>query len=123
MKSVTVHHSLSIRADIWRLDRGDKIERHRHAFMHSTGVFQGRTKVTLFRPSVLGETVAGGDESWEMTPGDRDFAFPPQIEHEIEAIEDGTIVVNMSHAIVREPPPPSKPGGLMLETGEVIYHA
>ena len=115
MKSVTIHHWNGIRADVWKLDRGDKIERHRHAFMHSTGVVQGRTKVTLFKHRF------GYPQSWEMAPGDPDYAFEYEIEHEIEALEDGTIVVNLSHA---DKPPlgePGKPGGLMMDTGEVIH--
>ena len=115
MKSVTVHHWSGIRADVWKLDTGDKIERHKHIFMHSTGVARGRTRVTLF-----------GDHgylhsSWEMNPGDQDSVFDPNIEHEIEAIEDGTIVVNLSH--VTKPPlgESGKPGGLLLDTGEVIH--
>ena len=117
MKYVTVHHWDGIRADVWKLDRGDKIERHRHAFMHSTGVMQGRTKVTLF-------DLPGHDTfsvSWEMAPHDQDYAFTPELEHEIEAIEDGTIVVNLSHA--NKPPlgESGKAGGLLMDSGEVIH--
>jgi len=91
MKTVTVHEWNGMRADLWRMDAGDKIERHSHPFVHSTGVACGSTKVTLF-----------GDHgylhsSWEMRPGGDEFAFPPSIEHEIEALEDGTIIVNMQY--------------------------
>jgi len=120
MKSVTIHHWNGIRADVWKLDRGDKIERHKHAFMHSTGVVQGRTKVTLFNLPEQ-DTIPEVSLSWEMVPHDQDYAFTPEIEHEIEAIEDGTIVVNLSNAIKSPLGEPGKPGGLMMDTGEVIH--
>ena len=113
MKYVTVHHWNGIRADVWKLDRGDKIERHRHAFMHSTGVAQGRTEVTLF----AWET----KHSFVMLPGNPDYAFEPEVEHEIVALEDGTIVVNLSNAVKPPLGEPGKAGGLMLDTGDVIH--
>jgi hypothetical protein len=115
MKSVTVRHWEGLQGDVWRLDRGDKIERHKHAYRHSTGVVQGRTKVTLFKHEF------GYPQSWEMDSGSHDYGFEPDMEHEIEALEDGTIVVNMSNNIMAPPGKPGKAGGLMLDTGEVIH--
>jgi quercetin dioxygenase-like cupin family protein len=94
MKTVSVHRWGDAKADVWRLDKGDKIERHNHPFSHSTGVVQGRTKVTLFGAYdyIL---------DWMMAPGDPDYAFEPEVEHEIEALEDGTVIVNMAFATKR----------------------
>jgi len=114
-RSVSVHHWGGIQADVWTLDSGEKIARHKHEFMHSTGVVRGRTRVTLF-----------GDHgyfhsSWEMNPGDQDIAFDPLVEHEIEAIKDGTVIVNLSRERARPRGETGKTGGLMLDTGEVIH--
>ena len=114
-RSVSVHHWDGMQADVWKLDSGEKIVRHKHEFTHSTGVTQGRTKVTLFGDHGLLHS------SWEMLPGEPDIAFPSNVEHEIESLEDGTIIVNMSHARARPRGEPGKTGGLMTDTGEVIH--
>jgi quercetin dioxygenase-like cupin family protein len=117
MRIVSVHHWATMQADVWRMDRGDKIDRHKHDFMHSTGVVRGSTKITLFNTLFTN----GGNESWTMTPDSRDYAFDPNVEHEIEALEDGTIIVNMSTTRPRPPAVTAKSGGLMLDTGEIVY--
>ena len=86
-KIVTVHEWNGIRVDLWQMDAGDKIERHSHPFVHTTGVVRGSSKVTIFRGKASDVIL--------MYPGIRDFAFPPDFDHEIEALEDGTIIVNM----------------------------
>lgn len=91
MKTVTVHEWNGMRVDLWRMDAGDKIERHSHPFQHTTGVARGRSMVTVWYSTL------GWIETYEMKPGDKDFAFPPNVEHEIEVLEDGTIIVNMTY--------------------------
>jgi quercetin dioxygenase-like cupin family protein len=113
MKTITVHEWDGMLLSLFQMDAGDKIDRHSHPFVHTTGVGRGRTRVTLF-----------GDRgylhsSWEMKPGDSDFAFPQLVEHEIEALEDGTIIVNLSHTQTPEGEP-ARNGGLLLEDGTVI---
>jgi len=88
MKTVTVHEWNGMRVDVWRMDAGDKIERHKHPFVHSTGVAYGKSRVTLFGEFPI---------SLDMIPGDRNQAFPENVEHEIEALENGTIIVNMQY--------------------------
>ena len=89
MKTVTVHEWNGMRVDLWRMNAGDKIERHSHPFVHSTGVACGMTRVRLFGDHGYPHS------SWEVRPDDGEFAFPSNVEHEIEALEDGTIIVNM----------------------------
>ena len=92
MKTVTVHEWNGMRVDVWRMNAGDKIERHSHPFVHSTGVARGSTKVTIWWPR-WEDTVF--PDVFIMQPGDKDLPFRPNMEHEIEALEDGTIIVNM----------------------------
>ncbi len=90
MKTVTVHEWNGMRVDLWRMDAGDKIERHSHPFVHTTGVAYGRTQVTIWRPNWEFDP-----DIFTMCPGDKDNAFEANIPHEIEALENGTIIVNM----------------------------
>jgi quercetin dioxygenase-like cupin family protein len=114
MKTVTVHQWQGMRADVYRLEAGDKIARHSHPFSHTTGVAHGSTKVTLFEP-VAGEGFSGTVKSSRvMEVGDSDFAFPANVEHEIEALEDGTTVVNLSHSST-PPGEPGKDGGITFD--------
>jgi len=90
MKTVTVHEWNGMRVDLCRMDAGDTIPRHSQPFVHSTGVACGSTQITIWRPN------------WEFDPGvftmrsgDDDLAFAANISHEIKALEDGTIIVNM----------------------------
>jgi quercetin dioxygenase-like cupin family protein len=108
MKTTTVHQWDGILLSLFQMDAGDKIERHSHPFQHTTGVARGSTRVTLFDTPIE-------DAVFLMVPGYKDFAFPPNVEHEIEALEDGTIVVNLSH--VADQGEPGKPG----EDGGIAY--
>jgi len=95
-KLVTVREWNGMRVDVWRMDAGDKIDRHSHPFVHSTGVVCGSTKISLFESVAVDGLFSGTvKDSRVMLPGDKDFAFPSNVEHEIEALEDGTIIVNM----------------------------
>jgi len=89
MKTVTVHEWNGMRVDVWQMDSGDKIERHSHPFQHTTGVVCGKSMVTIFGD--------GASSSWIMRPGDKDYAFISDLEHEIEALQNGTIVINMQY--------------------------
>jgi hypothetical protein len=115
MTFVTTHRWGEAQADVWYLNKGEMLNRHRHPFSHSTKVSQGRTRVTLFLDQP--ERV----EMWTMDVNSPSYAFEPDIEHEIESLEDGTIVVNMSTARPRPPAVTAKSGGLMMDTGEVIH--
>ena len=115
MKKITVHEWDGMLLSLFQMDAGDKIDRHSHPFVHTTGVARGSTRVTLF-PA---ESVDRADRIMLMMPGMKDFPFPANVEHEIEALEDGTIIVNLSHS---QTPPgePAQDGGLMLEDGTIV---
>ena len=89
MKTVTVHEWNGMRVDVWRMDKGDKLEQHSHPFVHTTGVARGETKVRVWYDY--------GKDIMFMKPGDGDFEFTPNIEHEIEALVDDTIIVNIQY--------------------------
>ena len=90
MKTVTVHEWNGMRVDVWRMNAGDKIERHSHPFQHTTGVASGSTLITIWRPNWEFDP-----DVFTMRPGDDDRAFEANIPHEIEALEDATIIVNI----------------------------
>ncbi len=111
---VTVHQWDGFVLSLYQMKTGERIARHKHPFVHTTGVSRGSTKITLF-----GELENGFvDSSFVMIPGDKDFAFPSNVEHEIEALEDDTIIAN----IHRLPSSGShgNNGGLMMEDGTVV---
>jgi hypothetical protein len=114
MKKITVHEWDGMLLSLFQMDAGDKIERHSHPFQHTTGVARGSTKVTLFD-----DTSDGISESWAMYPGEPDFPFPANVEHEIEALQDGTIIVNLSHSQTPAGEP-ARDGGLELEDGTIV---
>ena len=102
MKKVTVHEWNGMRIDLWRMDAGDTIPRHSHPHVHTTEVAEGKTEVEIFRDE--------GGETFTMNPGDPNFAFQAGVEHEIRAIEDGTIVVNLAHSVERIRSSPGQKG-------------
>jgi quercetin dioxygenase-like cupin family protein len=111
MKKITVHEWDGMLLSLFQMDAGDKIEQHSHPFQHTTGVARGSTRVTLFG-DVQVSTI--------MHPGDRDFPFPANLEHEIEAMEDDTIIVNLSHSQTPAGEP-ARNGGLELEDGTIVF--
>ncbi len=110
---VTVHQWDGFVLSLYQLKTGEKIARHKHPFVHTTGVARGKTRVTMFYSDDPIKI-----EEFSMLPGDNDFAFPSNVEHEIEALEDDTIVAN----IHRLPNSGSSgaAGGLMMEDGTVV---
>jgi quercetin dioxygenase-like cupin family protein len=111
MKKITVHEWDGMLLSLFQMDAGDKIERHSHPFQHTTGVARGRTKVTIFHLE--------DDEYYWMQPGTPEFAFPVNVEHEIEALLDDTIIVNLSHS---QTPAgvPAQDGGVLFEDGTIV---
>jgi quercetin dioxygenase-like cupin family protein len=113
----TGHRFGGVMASIYYLASGERIDWHQHPVAHSTGVSAGRSLVDV-----------GDDVSLEMRPGDPDYELPPNIRHRVTALEDGTIVVHMIERIQSDDPPPVGPdgkprthGGVLLDTGEIIY--
>jgi quercetin dioxygenase-like cupin family protein len=93
----TQHQWNGVVVAVFQMDKGDKIERHKHVHEHSTAVTRGQTKVSVWYPDGLVD--------FAMMPNGETARMPPEIEHEIEATEDGTIVVNMHTAV-----PPASQG-------------
>jgi quercetin dioxygenase-like cupin family protein len=109
----TVHEWDGMLLSLFQMNAGEKIARHKHSHTHTTGVARGQTKVSIFyydNPEIT--------DVFNMRPGDRDFPFPANTPHEIEAIEDGTIVVNLCHS--HSLGVPAKAGGLALDDGTVL---
>src|SRR6266481_8271497 len=107
---VTVHQWDGFVLSLYQLKAGEKIARHKHPFVHTTGVARGKTRVTLFYSDI--------NEEFSMLPGDNDFVFPLDVEHEIEALEDDTIVANIHR--VQNSGSAGMDGGLMMEDGTVV---
>jgi hypothetical protein len=108
-----------VTATVYYLNRGDKISRHRHNVEHTTSVLLGGADVVIY----------GGDASGKIMR--RLSGRPPEIlpagtDHEITAIEDGTIVMNMiAGAYTTTTPadgPPAQGGGVELHDGTVVAH-
>jgi quercetin dioxygenase-like cupin family protein len=88
--STSVHTWEGVQATVYYLDRGEEIPRHQHPVEHTTVVVEGRTEVTVFSPM-------GGDEvNWcTMKKGTSTYVLPANLDHQIRALEHGTIVLNM----------------------------
>lgn len=110
----TPHEWNGTAVTIFQMSKGETIApgRHQHPWAHSTGVAAGRTQVTIFTddPHIV-----------VMKPRMRDLDLPANVDHEITALEDGTIVVQMMQ--VQNPATPSKPGGIAQLDGTVVYGA
>jgi quercetin dioxygenase-like cupin family protein len=96
----TPHEWNGVVVSVFQMDAGEKIARHKHAHQHTHGVARGRTEVEIYDE---------GGMVFEMVPGLRDFPFPAEVEHEIRALEDGTIVINI--AFIENAPAAFAPGG------------
>lgn len=101
---------------IFYLEPGEKISRHRHDFNHTTAVIAGRTEVVVW------------DNAWdsnaprvvEMTPQDVDYLLPGDCDHEVRALDPGTIVMHMSVMPI-DPPGTARSGGVMMDDGTVQH--
>jgi quercetin dioxygenase-like cupin family protein len=100
---VTVHQWGGATLNLWQMQAGDKLPRHSHSWVHTTAVARGSTMVDVF-----GEI----HEMFEMRPGDPDYAFTANVEHEITALEDDTIIVNLHTLVMGEK---GKDGGITFD--------
>jgi hypothetical protein len=79
-----------------------------HSLPHGHVVIRGRTRCEIEgRPTV------------ERSAADGNLDMPANIKHQITALEDDTIYINIMALTVSE----ARGGGVMLETGEVVYAA
>jgi quercetin dioxygenase-like cupin family protein len=114
----TTHTAFGVTATVYQLDKGEKIARHQHPFMHTTSVAAGRTEVEMWDENT--------PHPYLMRPGDPDFALPANIDHEIRAMEDGTIVVNIAEGggySAAMAGLPGLSGGVMLADGTIVNAA
>lgn len=102
----------NVSVTFYYLDAGDRVPRHSHPHQHTTRVLVGRARVDLFADPPQGEV---------MTRLDPDVMLPPNIEHEITALNDGTVVMNVVALDDLPPPgPPAAAGGVMMACGCVV---
>jgi len=112
----SIHSYGGVTATVYVMKAEEKIPRHQHTFPHTTGVAAGQSAVEMYgNPPFLGE----------MIVGDIPLVLPKNIDHEIRALVDGTVVVNLSvggpqtvaNATRGEP---AQAGGVALHDGTVI---
>jgi quercetin dioxygenase-like cupin family protein len=101
----------------YHLDAGEKIDWHSHPVPHTTRVDDGCSRVDV-----------GDDLSFEMRPGEADYELPANTKHRVTAVENGTICVHTIERMQSGDPLPvgadgkyHANGGVMLDTGEVVY--
>jgi quercetin dioxygenase-like cupin family protein len=113
--NVRSHSWQGVTATVYHLNKGEKIPRHRHNVAHTTAVLAGRTEAEIFDRMMT-----------EMDPSDPGLILPEGIDHEIRALENGTIVMNMiavTYTTVDYPDgPPAQAGGVELHDGTVVAH-
>lgn len=98
-----------VTATVYFLDAGESIGRHKHPISHTTQVITGATNV---------ET---GQLLECMNPNSPMIELPADIDHEIIAVVNGTIVLNMivgTYAMKVE----ATAGGVALHDGTVVPH-
>jgi quercetin dioxygenase-like cupin family protein len=100
-----------VTASVFNLQVGQTIPRHQHPVPHTTSVITGRSRVEVFdgRPPI---------EVDRHTPL---IELPPLIDHEITALENTTVIINM---IVGEydinTDPPETYGGVLMADGTIV---
>jgi hypothetical protein len=91
MKQFTfVHDNAEI--TVFYLDAGDKIGKHQHPHTHSTSTLQGETEVEIWYEE------ANPPEPHlclRLRPDNHGMSLPAKYHHEIRAVADNTIVVNL----------------------------
>lgn len=102
-------------ATAYYLDQGETIARHRHDVEHTTITFSGYSKTEIYYPDRIDATY--------MVWGSEALTLPANIDHEITALEDGTIVINMiAGNYAASPDAPARQGGVQLVDGTVVPH-
>ena len=78
------HAGCGVVVRVYTLDKNEKIAKHQDPFQHTTSVARGRTEVEVY-----------GRGTFEMRMRDAPRNLPADIDHEIRALEDDTIVINI----------------------------
>ena len=115
----TIHSYGGVTATVYVMGKGEKIARHQHPFPHTTSVAAGQSEVEIYYD------VVPPVKPMTMLPGDTIIVLPPNIDHEIRALVDGTVVVNLSVVATvqnqeKYSNPIPKAGGVELHDGTVI---
>jgi quercetin dioxygenase-like cupin family protein len=109
----SIHSYGGVTATVYVMQRGEKIPRHKHPTVHTTGVAAGKSEVELLDVA-----------TFAMVVGEVPQLLPPGIDHEIRALEDGTVVVNLSIGGRYAGPvgdiAPAQSGGVALHDGTVV---
>lgn len=84
----TAHTAYGVLVRAYHLNKGERIHRHSDPFDHTTSVACGKTRLYMF-------PVENHINSKEIVPNSQVETIPGFIEHEIEALEDGTVVINI----------------------------
>jgi hypothetical protein len=114
--NVTSHTWNGVTATVYYLDKGEKVPRHRHDVDHTTSVLRGSADVVVY----------GGEASAKLMRrvwGVPLEVLPANLDHEITAMEDGTIVMNMIAGTYTTTPadgPYAARGGVVLHDETVI---
>src|SRR5262249_52269677 len=102
-----VYYWSGVTATVYYLSKGEKVSRHQHSFEHTTVPLFGASEVQIFdgRPAI------------PMTHENNNLTLPANIDHEITASEDGTIIMNMAAVSANgdpQPQPYAPDGGVTL---------
>ena len=112
----SIHSYGGVTATVYVMNAGEKIPRHQHAFAHTTSVATGETMITVWDD--------GPRNIKKMKVGDREFELLALVDHEISALVDGTVVVNLaivSSAAAGVTGQSAQAGGVMLHDGTIAY--
>jgi quercetin dioxygenase-like cupin family protein len=101
-----------VTASIYFCEEGEGLKWHQHPTPHGHCVIKGRTKLEI-----------RGNPEVEMAIDDGNVELPENIDHQITALESGTIFINMMEggsAPIDPNLPPPKQGGVLLFDGTVV---
>lgn len=73
----------SAQVDVYHVNRGEGIPKHEHTYSHATCCMNGRIKVTKEGKEI------------ELTKVSQPVSLVPNEWHEIEALEDNTVFINV----------------------------
>lgn len=97
-----------VTATIYELDTAEKIVRHQHDVAHTTMAIAGMAILDI----------SDGFERRSMTPANSYVILPADVDHEITAVMDGTIVLNM----IKGDGVATAPAGDVAPSGGVALH-
>lgn len=127
----TDHVWNGVRASVYQMNAGDKIVRHRHSVDHTTHVIRGLAQVDIFGSGarqwgsrrMLPVEISGSSAgSVLLSPEGGAIVLPKDIDHEITARSDDTIVVNLIDAALGDPIEAARgPDGVAGVAGGIIF--